>query len=77
MSLISLQNKHLFLEISPEIGASITKFFDRKKNKDIFRPFPKTKKITKNNCYFSGYFATIPYFGVIHKNTFLNFNPFN
>ena len=46
MPLLSLQNKNLFLEISPEMGASITKFCDRKKNKDIFRPFPKTKKIT-------------------------------
>ena len=58
------------------MGASITKFYDRKKNKDIFRPFPKTKKITKNNCYFSGYFATVPYFGVIHKDTFFYNNKY-
>ena len=45
-------------------------------NKDIFRPFPKTKKITKNNCYFSGYFATVPYFGVIHKDAFFYKNKF-
>ena len=76
MPLLSLQNKNLFLEISPEMGASITKFCDRKKNKDIFRPFPKTKKITKNNCYFSGYFATVPYFGVIHKDTFFYNNKY-
>ena len=76
MLLLSLQNKNLYLEISPEMGASITKFCDRKKNKDIFRPFPKTKKITKNNCYFSGYFATVPYFGVIHKNTFFYKNKY-
>ena len=76
MPLLSLQNKNLFLEISPEIGASITKFCDRKKNKNIFRPFPKTKKITKNNCYFSGYFATVPYFGVIHKDTFFYNNKY-
>ena len=76
MPLISLQNKNLYLEISPEMGCSITKFCDRKKNIDIFRPFPKAKKITKNNCYFSGYFATVPYFGVIHKNTFFYKNKY-
>ena len=53
MTLLSLQNKNLFLEISPEMGASITKFCDRKKNKDIFRPFPETKKITKSISLFN------------------------
>ena len=76
MPILSLQNKNLFLEISPEMGASVTKFYDRKKNKDIFRPFPKTKKISKKNCYFSGYFATVPYFGVIHKDAFFYKNKF-
>ena len=54
MTLLSLQNKNLFLEISPEMGASITKFCDRKKNKDIFRPFPKTKKLQKITAIFQG-----------------------
>ena len=71
MSLIQLENKYLFLEISPEMGASITRFLDKKLKQNIFRPFPNRKKIKNKNCYFSGYFLTVPYFGVIHKNTFL------
>ena len=72
MPFISLANDKLFLEISPEMGASITKFKNVKSGKDIFRPFPNRKKIIKKNCYFAGYFATVPYFGVIQKNTFLS-----
>ena len=71
MSLISLGNDKLSLEISPEMGASITKFKNVKSGKDIFRPFPSWKKIIKKNCYFAGYFATVPYFGAIQKKTFL------
>ena len=52
------------------MGCSITKFIDLEKEKEIFRTFPKQKKINKYNCYFSGYFATVPYFGAIHKKTF-------
>ena len=71
MSLITLNNDNLFLELSPEMGASITKFRDIKSSKDIFRPFSSSKKLNKKNCYFSGYFATVPYFGAIQKKTFL------
>ena len=56
MSLIQLENKYLFLEISPEMGASITRFLDKKQNQNIFRPFPNRKKIKSKNCYFAGYF---------------------
>lgn len=70
MPLIILQNKYLYFEVSPEMGASVIKFQDKKTSEDIFRPFPKTKKITQKNCYFSGYFLTVPYFGAIQKNTF-------
>ena len=70
MPLKKIQNKKLLLEISPEMGCSITKFIDLEKEKEIFRTFPKQKKINKYNCYFSGYFATVPYFGAIHKKTF-------
>ena len=52
MPTLSLQNKNLFLEISPEMGASVTKFYDRKKNKDIFRPFQKQKKFQKKTVIF-------------------------
>ena len=44
MSLISLSNDKLLLEISPEMGASITKFKNLKSGKDIFRPFPNKKE---------------------------------
>ena len=71
MPLKKIQNKKLLLEISPEMGCSITKFIDLEQEKEIFRTFPKHKKINKYNCYFSGYFATVPYFGAIHKKTFL------
>ena len=71
MSLITLSNDKLFLEIAPKMGASITKFRNVKSGKDIFRPFSNKKKIIKKNCYFSGYFATVPYFGAIQKKTFL------
>ena len=71
MSLITLNNDKLFLEISPQMGASITKFKSLKSGRDIFRPFPNKKKITKKNCYFAGYFPTVPYFGEIKKKTFL------
>ena len=47
MSLIQLENKYLFLEICPEMGASITRFLDKKLNQDIFRPFPNRKKNKK------------------------------
>ncbi len=71
MSLISLGNDKLYLEISPDMGGSITKFINAKSGNNIFRPLSKRKKLIKKNCYFSGYFATIPYFGVIKKKTFL------
>jgi len=76
MSLITLNNNKLFLELSPEMGASITKFRDIKSGKDIFRPFSFNKKLIKKNCYFSGYFATVPYFGAIQKKAFLYKNQF-
>ena len=44
MSLITLNNDKLFLEISPQMGASITKFKSLKSGRDIFRPFPNKKK---------------------------------
>ena len=71
MPLISLDNDKLFLQISPEMGASITKFKNVTSGEDIFRPLSNKKKIIKKNCYFSGYFATVPYFGAISKKTFL------
>ena len=76
MSLISLNNDKLFLEISPQMGASITKFKSLKSGKDIFRPFPNKKKIIRKNCYFAGYFATVPYFGEIKKKSFLYKNKY-
>ena len=76
MSLISLNNDKLFLEICPQMGASITKFKSLKSGKDIFRPFPNKKKIIKKNCYFAGYFATVPYFGEIKKKSFLYKNKY-
>jgi len=76
MAYTTIQNKKLLLEVSSKMGASITKFIDKEKNKNIFRSFPKNKKISKYNCYYSGYFATIPYFGAIHKNTFPYKNKF-
>ena len=39
MPLIALTNDKLFLEISPEMGASITKFKNLKSGKDIFDHF--------------------------------------
>ena len=44
MPLKKIQNKKLLLEISPEMGCSITKFIDLEKEKEIFRTFPKQKK---------------------------------
>ncbi|MDC2992406.1 hypothetical protein OAZ22_01805 [Pelagibacteraceae bacterium] len=76
MPLVRLDTKNLHFEISPEMGASITKFQDKKTGVDIFRPFPKDKKIIKKNCYFSGYFATVPYFGAIHKKCFFYKNKY-
>ncbi len=70
MPIITIYNNNLHLELSPEMGASVTKFQDKKTGKNIFRSFPKNKKINKKNCYYAGYFATIPYFGAIHKGTF-------
>jgi len=71
-----IESKDLFLEIAPEMGASIINFKDKKKNIDIFRPFPKKKKFSRYNSYFSGYFATVPYFGAIQKNSFLKKNKY-
>ena len=70
MSQKILENKKLLLEVSPNMGASILRFIDKENKKNIFRSFPVKKRQGKYNCYFSGYFATIPYFGAIHKNTF-------
>ena len=66
----TIENKKLFLEISSEMGASIISFKEKSKNLDIFRSFPANKKISKFNSYFTGYFATVPYFGAVHENTF-------
>ena len=41
MSLIQLENKYLFLEISPEMGASITRFLDKKLKPEYIQTFPK------------------------------------
>ena len=71
MIIKKIENKNLSLEVANEMGASIIHFKDKIKNVSIFRPFPKNKKISKYNSYFAGYFATVPYFGAIHKNTFL------
>ena len=76
MPLIALTNDKLFLEISPEMGASITRFQNLKSKKNIFRPLSNKKKIIKKNCYFAGYFAKVPYFGVIQKKSFLYKNKF-
>ena len=70
MTSIIIQNKFLYLELSAEMGASVIKFFDKRKKIDIFRPFPKKKRISKYNSYFTGYFATAPYFGAIQKKSF-------
>jgi len=70
MSQKILENKKLLLEISPNMGESILRFIDKEKKTNIFRSFPLKKRQGKYNCYFSGYFATIPYFGAIHKKTF-------
>ena len=45
MPLISLDNDKLFLEISPEMGASITKFKNVTSGEDIFRPLSNKKKL--------------------------------
>ena len=71
-----IENKNLFLEIVPEMGASIINFKDKRKNSDIFRPFPNSKKLSKYNSYFTGYFATVPYFGAIQKNSFYKQNKY-
>ncbi len=65
-----IKNKYLHLEYSPDIGGSIFKFqaIKNKKKIDIFRRFKK-KEIKKYSSYFSGYFSTIPYFGVIRKKS--------
>ena len=76
MPLIALTNDKLFLEISPEMGGSITKFQNLKSKKNIFRPLSNKKKIIKKNCYFASYFATVPYFGAIQKKSFLYKNKF-
>ena len=47
MPLIAITNDKLFLEISPEMGASITKFQNLKSKKNIFRPFSNKKKSSK------------------------------
>ena len=70
MTTISIENKYLSLELSPEMGGSVTKFNEKKTGREIFRSFPKDKKINKKNCYFASYFSTVPYFGVIQKKTF-------
>ena len=76
MSQKILENKKLLLEVSPNMGASILRFIDKENKKNIFRSFPVKKRQGKYNCYFSGYFATIPYFGAIHKNTFFYKNKY-
>ena len=52
------------------MGASIINFIEKKKKINIFRPFNNNKKINKYNSYFTGYFATVPYFGAIRKKSF-------
>ena len=68
-----IQNKNLFLKISPDMGASIISFIEKKNKLDIFRPFDQKKKINKYNSYFTGYFATIPYFGIVRKKSFYDY----
>ena len=47
MPLIALTNDKLFLEISPEMGASITRFQNLKSKKNIFRPLSNKKNSLK------------------------------
>ncbi len=70
MQLGVLENDKLYLEYCPDVGGSIFKFQAKvKDNKiDIFRGFKK-RKIGKYSSYFSGYFSTVPYFGVIRKQS--------
>ena len=72
-----IQNKNLFLKISPDMGASIINFIEKKKKINIFRPFNNNKKINKYNSYFTGYFATVPYFGALRKKSFYDYNKDN
>ena len=67
-----LENNHLYLEYNPDVGGSIFKFQVKINNKkyDVFRSYNKRKTL-KYNSYFSGYFSTIPYFGVIRKKSLL------
>ena len=69
-----IQNKNLILKISPNMGASVINFQEKKHNIDIFRPLKNKKKIKKYNSYFTGYFATIPYFGPIRNQSFYLYN---
>ena len=69
-----IQNKNLFLKISPDMGASIINFLEKNKNINIFRPLGNNNKINKYNSYFTGYFATVPYFGNIRKKSFYDYN---
>ena len=69
-----IQNKNLFLKISPDMGASIINILEKNKNINIFRPFDNNKKIKKYNSYFTGYFVTVPYFGPIRKKSFYDYN---
>ena len=68
-----IQNKNLFLKISPDMGASVISFIEKNKNINIFRPLDNSKKINKYNSYFTGYFSTIPYFGNIREKSFYNY----
>ena len=70
MAIKIIQNKNLLLKISPDMGASVIQFLKKKQNIDIFRPLNNNKKINKFNSYFTGYFATVPYFGPIRKKSF-------
>ena len=59
------------------MGASIINFIEKKKKINIFRPFNNKKKINKYNSYFTGYFATVPYFGAIRKKSFYDYSKDN
>ena len=72
-----IENKNLFLKISPDMGSSIIRFMKKKNKIDIFRPLDNKKKINKYNSYFTGYFATITYFGVIRKQSFYDYKKCN
>ena len=77
MTIDFIENNNLYLEYNPNIGGSIFKFQAKINNKkyNIFRSYNK-RATKKYSSYFSGYFSTIPYFGVIRKNSLLYKNKY-